>query len=368
MKLTAPRNALVKLVTRSADVVDRKGPSFVASCVLIEARADDRVELRSTDNILALRSHGTAKVARAGALGVPAKELLDRLRALPEGDVDLDEDGTKLVVKQGRRRYTLKSTPASEFPAFPGTAVADAKPTGRFRLEASTLATLLGRTAYAMNADPTGKFHCTNLVVEGDTVRVDASDGHSFATIVEAGPSGTLKTALPHRTALVLRRLLESDLDDRVMVQRTIVGQVAIEASTWELVSPESPTPVQNIDKHLVEPPQHVTVGKVRLIEAIKGVQIASLDADLVSDGGALTVSAVGGDEAVDVLDVQGHEGALNVRCPCAGLLATLAVIDDAEVRIANENDQQPVYLRGESIPGLAGRFIVMPIFRGASK
>ena len=88
MRLVATREALASALSFCSDVVSRKSPSFVASCVLIEVSKDSAV-LRATDTIMNARCTISTLAGTSGSFGVPAHELAERVKALPDGDVEI---------------------------------------------------------------------------------------------------------------------------------------------------------------------------------------------------------------------------------------------------------------------------------------
>ncbi len=86
MEFTVSKSDLVRELSLSQGVVEKKTTIPILSNVLIEA-AGDRVTLTATDLELGIRCSCPARVKKEGAGTVPARKLLDYVRLLPEGDV-----------------------------------------------------------------------------------------------------------------------------------------------------------------------------------------------------------------------------------------------------------------------------------------
>lgn len=88
MEFTVSKSDLVRELSLSQGVVEKKTTIPILSNVLLEA-ADDRVTLTATDLELGIRCSCPARVKKDGAGTVPARKLLDYVRLLPEGDVNM---------------------------------------------------------------------------------------------------------------------------------------------------------------------------------------------------------------------------------------------------------------------------------------
>ena len=88
MEFTVSKADLVRELSLSQGVVEKKTTIPILSNVLLEA-AGDRVTLTATDLELGIRCSCPARVKKEGAGTVPARKLLDFVRLLPEGDVNM---------------------------------------------------------------------------------------------------------------------------------------------------------------------------------------------------------------------------------------------------------------------------------------
>ena len=88
MEFTVSKADLVRELSLSQGVVEKKTTIPILSNVLMEA-AGDRVVLTATDLELGIRCSCPARVKKEGSGTVPARKLLDYVRLLPEGDVQM---------------------------------------------------------------------------------------------------------------------------------------------------------------------------------------------------------------------------------------------------------------------------------------
>jgi DNA polymerase-3 subunit beta len=88
MEFTVGKSDLVRELSLSQGVVEKKTTIPILSNVLLEAQGD-RVVLTATDLELGIRCSCPARVKKEGAGTVPARKLLEYARLLPEGDVNM---------------------------------------------------------------------------------------------------------------------------------------------------------------------------------------------------------------------------------------------------------------------------------------
>ena len=129
MELVARKADLVRELQFFQQIVERKNTIPILANVLIESTGNE-ITLLATDLEVALRSRAEAAVSRHGAVTLPAKKLYEVVRALPEGDVNLETEkgGTGVKVSGGQFSSRMPTLPREDFPTItepPGVAKAD---------------------------------------------------------------------------------------------------------------------------------------------------------------------------------------------------------------------------------------------------
>ena len=121
MDVTVPKKDLLRLVGRCQGVADKK--STMPALVQRSARADGPTELRVAATDLYLAVSGTVngvEVKKGGSVAVPAKDLFERVKMMPEGPIQIATQrrlSTTLKAAASARRYTLRGMPGEDFPA-----------------------------------------------------------------------------------------------------------------------------------------------------------------------------------------------------------------------------------------------------------
>src|SRR5689334_9561249 len=107
MDVTIPKKELLRLVARCQGVADKKSAMPALANVLLVAEGNT-LRAAATDMYLSVSGHAPADVAKAGTVAVPAKDLLERVKAMPEGPIQIStKDGAQTTIKAGGspRRY-----------------------------------------------------------------------------------------------------------------------------------------------------------------------------------------------------------------------------------------------------------------------
>lgn len=210
MHITAPKKTLVRALSSAVGVADAKSAMPILANVLLTA--GDGLRLAASDIYRTIRVDvGGAEVLTAGSVALPAKDLLERVKAMPDGPVEIIvSDGSQATVKAvGKaRKYVLSGLPGGDFPAMP-----DAPNSDALTVPAATLATLIKRVAFSMSTDETrAHVHAALLEWHSAGVRMVSTDGHRISKADASLDCGTAGTALVSFAAVnELGRLVETD-------------------------------------------------------------------------------------------------------------------------------------------------------------
>jgi DNA polymerase-3 subunit beta len=217
MEITVSRQELVRELTATQSVVERKTTIPILSNFLIEAE-NDRLNITATDLDQAIRTSAAAKVKKPGACTIPARKLYDYIKLLPEGDISIKllenhwvqirsgRSNTKMV---GMARANYPQVP--EFPTIPATSI-------------STLAlkTLIARTIFAIsNEESRYTLNGALLVIKAESLAMVATDGHRLSFVEKAnetleGISGEKRVLIPRKALSELQQLLSTTEAEKI--------------------------------------------------------------------------------------------------------------------------------------------------------
>ena len=195
MHLQLPKRDLLRLVARCQGVTDKK-PAMPALGTLLFTATPGTLRVAATDLYLAISGTAPAEVTEPGAVALPAKDLLDRVRAMPEGPLQLSAtpDG-RAVLKTATspRRYTLNGIPTTDFPTIPSPVPASPS----LALPPEVLGLLIARTHFSVSTDET-RPHVNSGLLEcsGDAVRLVSTDGHRLSKMTVQLPGTEASTTM----------------------------------------------------------------------------------------------------------------------------------------------------------------------------
>ena len=152
MRLTIERSNLIRPLSRTTRVVERRNTIPILANVLLRADQDG-LHMKATDLDLEVSETAPANVDAEGAVTVPAHLLHDIVRKLPDGAeimLRTSEDGNGVTVAAGRSNFRLQTLPEADFPDLTA-----GEFTHAFEMPASELAMLVERTAFAISTEET---------------------------------------------------------------------------------------------------------------------------------------------------------------------------------------------------------------------
>jgi DNA polymerase-3 subunit beta len=240
MKLTTTRDDLfaqLQTVTRAAST---RSAIQALSGVQIAAKGG-AVELRATDMEIGLRVPLTASVERDGAVVLPARLIVDVVRAMPAKEVSLELRPAEqdVELKAGSATFHIRTLRLEDFPPFPEVDEGE-----RVEVPAKAFIETVARVSRSASRDETRPV-LTGILVSatGDELRMVATDSYRLAvkeTKLESPLAGTLEANVPARALNELARIAADaerlgvavrtnqvvfDVDGIVLSSRLIDGQ-----------------------------------------------------------------------------------------------------------------------------------------------
>jgi DNA polymerase III subunit beta len=336
--LTTSRHSLIQALDRCAAVADAKSAMPILGCCLIDGGT-----IAATD----LYRSVTCTTDATGALRicVSAKDLLSRVKAMPDGPITLDVKDASLVVKGvGKRKFVLPTQSADEYPKLPSPGTAGA---GR-DFGAGELTALLENVSYAISTDET-RPHVNSVLFTGDGNRVVATDGHRLALFSVDEASDECAVLVPLKAVSDLRKIggpaVTVTISDRHIF--VLGADFTYAAKLVDAVFPPYRQVIPQTTEHTVNIPREA------LRSAVVAVSLASNDRT-----GAITLSFAKGSVTVSAQSAEGGDATDEVPCDYLGApksvafnaryaLDTLGKLTDDEVSVGFGGELDPITWRG---------------------
>ena len=208
MKLSTGRDSLfaqLQTVTRAAST---RSAIQALSGVQIQA-GPGGIELRATDMEIGLRVPLEGEVVREGAVVLPARLLVDVVRALPGANVSLELRAAEqdVELKGGNATFHIRTLRLEDFPPFP-----EAEEGSRVSVPAAAFVETVAKVQRSASRDETRPV-LTGIYVSasGDELRMVATDSYRLAvkeTRLDAPLEAPLEANVPARALAELTRII----------------------------------------------------------------------------------------------------------------------------------------------------------------
>jgi len=383
MEFSVQRADLLKELTLSQGVVERKTTIPILSNVLLEASAES-LRMTTTDLELGIRSSCPAKVKKAGSTTAPAKKLFDYVRQLEEPEIRFKtvgaaagaaegSAGVGLQLACGRSHVRMAGMPRDNFPVLPDT------PAKLAVIPPAIFGQMIRRTVFAISSEESRyTLNAGLLILKPETMTMVATDGHRLAHVETdpaiakegyKGVSGELRVLVPKKAMTELSRLLadvpegagiEFTKDDnhlffqigsRLLISRMLSGQFP----NYEAVMPKENTKV-------------ISVSQAALTAAVRRVSLFSDERShairLQLDKDEVKISSTGSEigDSEETLPATYAGASLQMGFNWQYLLDFLGASESEKVALEFKDEQSAGQMRPEAEEKLRYRYVVMPM------
>ena len=217
MEITVSRQELLKELTATQSVVERKTTIPILSNFLIEAEGD-RLNITATDLDQAIRTSAEAKVKKAGSCTIPARKLYDYIKLLPDGDISIKLlDNHWVQIRSGRSNTKMVGMARANYPVVP-----ELPTIAVTSISTLALKTLIARTIFAIsNEESRYTLNGALLVIKAESLAMVATDGHRLSYVEKPnetleGISGEKRVLIPRKALQELQQLLNNTEVEKV--------------------------------------------------------------------------------------------------------------------------------------------------------
>lgn len=364
MHVVVSKKDLVRVLARCQGVADKKSTMPVLGNVLLEVVGPDQLRLAATDLHVAVSGKIPAKVESGGTVAIGARDLFERVRMMPEGQISIATAGgaaTTIRAVGSARRFTLHGVPGEEFPTLPEPEASALV----LELDVPTLSALISGTHFSISTDET-RMHLNSALFEwdGERVRMVTTDGHRLSKmdVLVKGKHATATMLIPLKGVLELKRLCdeagaEGEELPSIKIQQSgpnAFFQLAGFQFSVKLVDAQFP-PYQQVIPEQSE--RVVRAPRLALADALRAVSIAASDrtggVKLTLTSGKMRFESESPDsgEGFDEVPAE-YEGAeITIGFNARYFLDVLAAIDDEEILLGVSGELDPAVIRpgGES-------------------
>ncbi len=217
MEITVSRQELVKELTATQSVVERKTTIPILSNFLIEADGE-RLNITATDLDQAIHTSAAAKVKKPGACTIPARKLYDYIKLLPDGEISIKLlENHWVQIRSGRSNTKMVGMARANYPQVPEFPALSPTP-----ISTGALKTLITRTIFAIsNEESRYTLNGALLILKAESLAMVATDGHRLSFVEKPnetleGISGEKRVLIPRKALSELQQLLASTEAEKI--------------------------------------------------------------------------------------------------------------------------------------------------------
>jgi DNA polymerase-3 subunit beta len=371
MEITVSRQDLVRELTATQSVVERKTTIPILSNFLIEAEGD-RLNITATDLDQAIRTSAAVKVKKPGACTIPARKLYDYIKLLPEGDISIKLlENHWVQIRSGRSNTKMVGMARANYPQvpeFPSVAATS--------ISLIALKTLIARTIFAIsNEESRYTLNGALLVIKAESLAMVATDGHRLSYVEKPnelleGISGEKRVLIPRKALQELQQLLGNSDADKVEFaddEHTLFFRVGHRTLSTRKLSGQFP------NFEAVMPRDNTKFAVVRSSELSAAIQRVAQFADersgaikLRLEGNELKISSNSAEsgESEDTIDTPYSGDPIMVGFNSVYILDFLKALgNEGEVRLEFKDSQSAGQMRPEDPDAeYKYRYVLMPM------
>jgi DNA polymerase III subunit beta len=371
MEISVSRQELLRELTATQSVVERKTTIPILSNFLIEA-ADDKLTITGTDLDQSMKTSCPAKVKKPGSCTIPARKLYDYIKLLGDGDISIKlMENHWVQIRAGRSNTKMVGMARANFPQvpeFPETSVT--------KIPTASLKNLIAKTIFAIsNEESRYTLNGALLVLKAESLTMVATDGHRLAHIEKSGESlsnisGEKKTLIPRKALAELQSLLGSSSEEyldfaddeqtlffrighRTLTSRKLTGQFP----NFEAVMP------RDNNKFVVVRSEDLN-GSIQRVAQFADERSGAIKIRVEQNELKISSSSTDSGESEDVIETPYSFDAIVVGFNSAYLLDFLkATGNSGEVRLEFKDAQSAGQMRPEDgSDDYKYRYIIMPM------
>jgi DNA polymerase-3 subunit beta len=272
MKFTCEKNSFAREISFAQEIIASKNALSIMSNVFLEA-SEGALSLKATDIKVSFETVIPVDTAEPGSVTVFCDKLSGILATIPEGDIAVEQDDAKVIVKPTFKkvRFQLKTISSEKFPELPE--VAD---DSFFSIPAKDFKNMISETIFAVSDDETRYFMNGVFIekVEGGLVLV-ATDGRrlSYAKKNFDAQIPDFKGVIvpPKVLGLIVKRAPDEGLIDIAVTEKSIFFRFGSYKISSVLIEGQFP----NYKKVIPESQKNMIIMKrTNLLDALRSVAI----------------------------------------------------------------------------------------------
>ena len=272
MKFTCEKNSFSREISFAQEIIASKNALSIMSNVLLEA-SEGSLSIKATDIKVSFETSIPVDTLEPGSITVFCDKLSGILASIPEGDIAIEQDDAKVVVRPTFKkvRFQLKTIASEKFPELP-----QAADESFFGIPAREFKRMISETVFAVSDDET-RYFMNGVFMEktGDGLALVATDGRRLSYVRKSFdteiPDFKGVIVPPKVLALVAKRAPDEGLVELAVTDKSLFIRFGSYKISSVLIEGQFP----NYQKVIPETQKNrLVVRRLDLLDALKRVSI----------------------------------------------------------------------------------------------
>ena len=353
MKITVQKSIIENILVHAQPFLEKKDTSQITSHVFMNV-SDSKLTLKATDyEIGFLVSTNNINIIGNGSVTANGKKLLDIIRILKDGDINLEVKNDMLYISQSHSNFKLPTFSFNEFPEFPSY---EGKP--RISIDSHSLIESLKKITPSIDTNnPKFELNGALIDIKQDSINFASTDTRRLAVVnINNQSSNELSIIVPKKAIVEIQKLFFNDIELYYDETNLIIHSDQYTFFT-KLINGKFPEYSRIIPKEIANT---LILPKALMIESIKQITTISTDVKITFLNDLITFESLSDDNIEAKTEINfttGFSSPFTVAINSKYLLDFLNIINSSEFSIGLNEGNLPFVLSEENF-----KTVVMPI------
>lgn len=355
MQFISQKSDLLKGLTIASRAAASKSTQAILTCVLFEV--GENIRITGNDTEIAIQTAVEGDIKTPGVAAVDAKFMLDMVKKLPNGDVEVETKNDTMTIKSGKTKFSVPFRDGEDFPKIPETDGGI-----HFTMAGYEFKDLVRQVAFAAAPSSANRvMEGINLGIKDDVLTATALDGRRIAMrSIVIGDSPDTTAIIPAKTMreiagivddsdthfYITEKFITADFENTTVVSRLVEGTYF---DIEKILNVESGT-IAKIKREAL----YSCVDRASILTRDSKKPIIASITDKIN----IQIKSPQGSMNEDIsADVTGEE--IKIGFDPAFMLDALGAIEDSDIYIHFSNPKAPIIIKDEE---KTYKYVVLPV------
>jgi DNA polymerase-3 subunit beta len=353
MKITIQKSIFENILVHAQPFLEKKDTSQITSHIFMDV-SNSKLTIKATDyEIGFLVSTDNINIIGNGCVTSNGKKLLDIIRILKDGSINLEVKNNMLYISQSHSNFKLPTFSHSEFPEFPSY-----EGKARISIDSHSLIDSLKKITPSIDTNnPKFELNGALIDIKQDNINFASTDTRRLAVVNIINQSNNeLSIIVPKKAIIEIQKLFFDNIELYYDETNLIIRSNQYTFFT-KLINGKFPEYSRIIPK---ETANNLTLPKATMIESIKQITTISSDVKITFLNDLITFESLSNDNIEAKTEINyptGFSSPFTIAINSKYLLDFLNIINSSEFNIGLNEGNLPFVLRDENF-----KTVVMPI------